>query len=70
MVRRFAQSRGLVPVEPLKPRLGWGEVEPRAYSSRGNESWIDYYLVGKSLVDRPRGLVEAAGILLVNQALL
>ena len=59
VVRRFALSRGLV--EPLKRRLGWGEVEPRTYSSGGNESWIDYYLVSKSLVDR--GLVRAAGVL-------
>ena len=59
MVRRFAQSRGLV--EPLKPRVGWGVAEPRTYSSGGNESWIGFYLVGKSLVDR--GLVNAAGIL-------
>ena len=28
------------------------EVEPRTYRSGGNESWIDYYLVSKSLVDR------------------
>ena len=45
VVRRFAQSRGLV--EPLTPGLRWGEVEPRTYSSGGNESWSDYYLVGK-----------------------
>ena len=50
VVRRFAQSRGLV--EPLKKRLDWGEVEPRTYNTGGKESWIDYYLVGKSLVDR------------------
>ena len=33
VVRRFAQSRGLV--EPLKPRLGWGVAEPRTYNSGG-----------------------------------
>ena len=43
VVRRFAQSRGLV--DPLKKRLGKDEVEPRTYSSGGNETWIDYYLV-------------------------
>ena len=57
VVRGFAQSKGLV--EPLKRRLDWGEVGPRTYSSAGNESWIDYYLVSKSLVDR--GLVKAVG---------
>ena len=36
VVGRFALSRGLV--EPLKKRLGLGEVEPRTYSSGGNES--------------------------------
>ena len=59
VVQRFALGRGLV--EPLKDRLDWGEVEPRTYRSGGNESWIDYYLVSKSLVDR--GLVRAAGVL-------
>ena len=48
-------------MEPLKGRLSWGEVEPRTYRSGENESWIDYYLVSKSLVDR--GLVRAAGVL-------
>ena len=56
VVRRFAKDRGLV--DPLKKRLGKGEVEPRTYSSGENESWIDYYMVSKSLVDR--GLVRAA----------
>ena len=56
VVRRFAQSRGLV--DPLKQRLGKEEVEPRTYFSGGKETWIDYYLVSKSLVDR--GLVRAA----------
>ena len=55
----FALGRGLV--EPLKGRLGWGEVGPRTYRSGEDESWIDYYLVSKSLVDR--GLVRAAGVL-------
>ena len=34
----------------------------------GNESWIDYFLVSKSLVDR--GLVRAAAVLggVVNEA--
>ena len=59
MVRRFARSRGLV--DPLKRRLGKEEVEPRTYFSGGKETWIDYYLVSKSLVDR--GLVRAAGVL-------
>ena len=59
VVRRFAQSRGLV--DPLKKRLGKEEVEPRTYFSGGKETWIDYYLVSKSLVDR--GLVRAAGVL-------
>ena len=54
VVKRFAQSRGLV--DPVKKRLGKEEVEPRTYSSGGNEAWIDYYLVSKSLVDR--GLVR------------
>ena len=48
-------------MEPPKGRLGWGEVEPRAYRSGKNESWTDYYLESKSLVDR--GLVRAAGAL-------
>ena len=39
VVQRFALGRGLV--EPLKERLGWGEVEPRTYRSGGNESWTD-----------------------------
>ena len=55
MVQRFVLSRGLV--EPMKGRLGWGEVEPRTYRSGGNESRIDYYLVNKNLMDR--GLVRA-----------
>ena len=59
VVRGFAQSRVLV--EPLNGRFDCGEVEPRTYSSGGNESWIDYYLVSKSLVDR--GLVRAARVL-------
>ena len=59
VVRRFAQSRGLV--DPLKERLGKEEVEPRTYFSGETETWIDYYLVSKSLVDR--GLVRAAGVL-------
>ena len=59
MVRRFAQSRGLV--DPLKKRLGKEEVGPRTYFSGRTETWIDYYLVSKSLVDR--GLVRAAGVL-------
>jgi len=59
VVQRFAPSRGLV--EPPKGRLDWGEVEPRTYRSGENESWIDYYLVSKNLVDR--GLVRAAGVL-------
>ena len=46
---------------PLKKRLGKEEAEPRTYNSGWNETWIDYYLVSKSLVDR--GLVRAAGIL-------
>jgi hypothetical protein len=50
VVKRFAQGRGLV--EPLEPRLGWGVAEPRTYNSGGDESWIDYYLVSKSLVER------------------
>ena len=59
VVRRFARGRGLV--DPLKKRLGKEEVEPRTYSSGGIETWIDYYMVSKSLVDR--GLVRAAGVL-------
>ena len=59
MVQRFALGRG--PMESLKERLDWGEVEPRTYRSGGNESWIDYYMVSKDLVDR--GLVRAAGVL-------
>ena len=59
VVRRFAKDRGLV--DPLKKRLGKGEVEPRTYSSGGIETWIDYYMMSKSLVDR--GLVRAAGVL-------
>ena len=59
MVKRFAQGRGLV--EPLEPRLGWGVAKRKTYNSGGNESWIDYYLVSRSLVER--GLVKAAGIL-------
>ena len=31
VVRRFVKGRGLV--DPLKKRLGKGEVEPRTYSS-------------------------------------
>ena len=46
VVRRFAQSRGLV--DPLKKRLGKEEVEPRTYFSGRTETWIDYYLVSKS----------------------
>ena len=45
VVRRFAQSRGLV--EPPKRRLDWGGVEPRTYISGGNESWIDLVLLGE-----------------------
>jgi hypothetical protein len=59
VVRRFAQSSGLL--DPLKKRLGKEEVEPRTYSSGGNETWIDYYLVSKNLVDRR--LSRAAGVL-------
>ena len=59
MVRRFAKGRGLVDL--LKKRLGKGEVEPRTYNSGGIETWIDYYMVSRSLVDR--GLVRAAGVL-------
>ena len=59
VVQRFAQSRGLA--EPLKGRLGWGEAEPSTYRSGENESWIDYYLVSKSLVNR--GLAKAVGVL-------
>ena len=57
VVRKFAEGTGLV--DPLKRRLGKEEVEPRTYSSGGIETWIDYYMVSKSLVDR--GLVKAAG---------
>ena len=64
VVQRFAVSRGLV--DPLKEgHLDVGEVEPRTYFGGGpvgkNESWIDYYLVSKSLMDR--GLVRAASVL-------
>ena len=64
VVQRFAMDRGLV--DPLKEgHLDVGEVEPRTYFGGGpdgkNESWIDYHLVSKSLVDR--GLVKAAGVL-------
>ena len=59
VARRFAEGRGLV--DPLKRRLGKEEVEPRTYSSGGVETWIDYHMVSKSLVDR--GLVKAAGVL-------
>ena len=59
VVRRFAEGRGLV--DPLKRRLGREEVEPRTYSSGGTESWIDYYMVSKSMVDR--GLVRTVGVL-------
>ena len=59
VVQRFALDRGLV--EPLKERLDWGEVEPRTYRSGENESWIDCFMVSKSLVDR--GLVSATGVL-------
>jgi endonuclease/exonuclease/phosphatase family metal-dependent hydrolase len=48
-------------VEPLKARLSREEVEPVTYNSGDNKSWIDYYMVSKSLVDR--GLVRAVGIL-------
>ena len=59
VVQGFAMGRGLV--EPLKERPDWGEVEPRTYISGENESWIDYFMVNKSLVDR--GLTRAAGVL-------
>ena len=59
VVRRFAEGRGLV--DPLKRGLGKEEIEPRTYSSGGIETWIDYYMVSRSLVDR--GLVKAAGVL-------
>ena len=48
-------------MEPLKPRLGWGEVEHAIYASVESRSRIDYYLVSKKLEDR--GLVKAAGVL-------
>ena len=65
VVRRFAKGRGLV--DPLKKRLGKREVEQRAYNNGGIETWIDYYMVSRCLVDR--GPVRAAGVLveLVNE---
>ena len=59
MVRRFALQRGLI--EPLKPRLKWGEMAPATYASGENKSWTEYYLVSKKLEDR--GLIRAAGVL-------
>jgi hypothetical protein len=59
MVQKFAAQRGLV--DPLKPRLDWGEEEPVTYVSGERRTWIDYYLVSKKLEDR--GLIRAAGVL-------
>jgi len=59
MVQRFAVQRGLI--EPLKPILGGGEVEPVTYVSGERRTWIDYYLVSKKLEDR--GLIRAAAVL-------
>ena len=47
-------------MDPLKKRLGKREVESRAYSSGGIETWIDYYMVSRCLVDR--GPVRVAGV--------
>ena len=58
MVQRFAAQRGLV--DPLKPRLDWGEEEPVTYVSGDRRTWIDYCLVCKKLEDR--GLFRATDL--------